>query len=197
MLNVPLIPISSSYSPTPTKQTIYSLEDIWLRWRCEIPLERSARELAVSRLRDSQHKQAISLDLSDLGLSSLPELPTSLQELIISGNKLTILPTLPPSLLVLKAANNLLTTLPELPPTLRLLDVANNQLMTLPELPAQLRLLNVTQNQLTELPESITDMVSNSVVYAGKNPLPTQVLQHLKHITVELGYLGPKMVLTT
>ena len=68
-------------------------------------------------------------------LTTLPDLPETLQELHCQNNQLTILPTLPPTLHTLHCHNNLITTLPTLPPTLHTLDCAHNQLQVLPTLP--------------------------------------------------------------
>ncbi|APD13375.1 hypothetical protein RO07_25265 [Pandoraea pulmonicola] len=112
------------------------------------------------------------LDLSDLELSSLPELPAGLitldarynqltdlpplpegiRSLGATRNQLTQLPPLPRSLIELDAVHNRLTHLPELPADLVSLDAANNRLAGLPPLPANLNVLSVSVNQLTELP---------------------------------------------
>ena len=68
------------------------------------------------------------LNLSDKGLTSLPELPDSLKELSCSKNNLTTLPELPDSLEKLDCWNNNLTSLPELPDSLKELYCSENNL---------------------------------------------------------------------
>ena len=118
-----------------------------------------------------------SLDLSSLGLTSLPEnLPEQLQILNVSNNELTSLPqrmpvqlqeldvsynqllslpkNLPEQLQILNVSDNQLTSLPEMPDQLQKLDASHNQLTSLPEnLPEQLQILNISNNELTSLPE--------------------------------------------
>ena len=55
------------------------------------------------------------LNLADLNLNELPELPKGLEILYCYNNKLTKLPELPEGLKTLKCDNNKLTELPELP----------------------------------------------------------------------------------
>jgi hypothetical protein len=72
------------------------------------------------------------LDLSNLNLTVLPELPDTLTRLYCENNQLTVLPELPDTLTYLKCENNQLTVLPELPDTLTYLSCRNNQLTVLP-----------------------------------------------------------------
>jgi Leucine-rich repeat (LRR) protein len=118
------------------------------------------------------------LDIGRNYFSSVPRLPASLKELIISGNQLrnlsrnlpaglTLLDAssnslaqlpanLPSGLQVLYVAGNLLTRLPaSLPPRLTELDVSANFLYALPVLPDALRILEVNSNVLQELPDGL------------------------------------------
>ena len=93
-----------------------------------------------------------SLQLDRLGLSSLPQLPVSLEVLDIRSNQLSTLQELPIFLQTLDARCNRLTALPELPRTLQMLFLRYNKLDRLPQLPAALLGLDVCYNQLTVLP---------------------------------------------
>lgn len=95
------------------------------------------------------------LDLSKLRLTTIPEgiLPSTLQWLDCSRNKLTILPTLPTTLQRLNCVHNKLTNLPTIPTTLQRLNCAFNKLVNIPTLPPTLDDLECSHNKLTSLPE--------------------------------------------
>jgi len=121
------------------------------------------------------------LELTNLGLTELPELPAGLELLWCDNNQLRTLPdTLPAGLTKLWCSNNQLTTLPEtlpagltelwcdnnqlltlpciLPPALTSFYCHNNRLTTLPDtLPTGLRFLYCAYNQLTTLPKTLPD----------------------------------------
>ena len=90
------------------------------------------------------------LDLSDLGLEALPNLPPGVKVLRCSDNRLTQLPRLPSGLRSLECSHNRLTQLPELPSTLVRLWCAENELTTLPELPDRLNGILVSGNPFVE-----------------------------------------------
>jgi Leucine-rich repeat (LRR) protein len=109
------------------------------------------------------------LDLSQLGLTELPKIPSNCQRLDCDVNKLTVLPELPncrelhcsnnrlivlpelPNCWMLYCQGNLLTVLPELP-NCRILLCHGNLLTFLPEL-SNCRMLYCNNNLLTSLPE--------------------------------------------
>jgi Leucine-rich repeat (LRR) protein len=91
-------------------------------------------EIALERI--ASWKEGTYLNLSDLGLTSLPSLPSSLTILYCNNNQLTSLPSIPSSLTILYCNNNQLTSLPSLPSSLRSLSCNNNQLTSLPSLPS-------------------------------------------------------------
>jgi len=108
------------------------------------------------------------LQITQLNLTSLPDLPPTLRELHCSDNRLTVLPVLPPTLRRLICGGNLLTVLPELPPTLETLTCAVNKLTVLPALPPTLVDLRCYENELTVLPELPPTLQS---LYCGENKL--------------------------
>lgn len=86
-------------------------------------------------------------------LNSLPLLPNSLQNLNCEyTHQLTSLPTLPSSLQYLKCSGNQLTSLPILPNSLVFLECNYNQLTSLPILPDSLEFLSCLENLLISLP---------------------------------------------
>jgi uncharacterized repeat protein (TIGR01451 family) len=84
-------------------------------------------------------------------LTSLPNLPGTLDTLICGRNQLTKLPALP-SLRIIKCYNNKLTNLPALPNSLIELYCNENWLDSLPALPVSLTYLNCAFNHLASLP---------------------------------------------
>ena len=101
------------------------------------------------------------LDLSGLGLKTVPPLPDGLRTLNCENNLLETLgedyDALPDTLIMLDCGNNRLTGLPDpLPPYLFTLDCENNRLTRLPAvLPDTIERLCVDYNQITELPAAL------------------------------------------
>ena len=84
-------------------------------------------------------------------LTSLPSLPSKLEELRCKENRLTSLPSLPARLTSLGCEGNQLTSLPLLPASLKWLRCGNNRLTSLPKLPVRLEGLECEDNQLTTI----------------------------------------------
>ena len=113
------------------------------------------------------------LELTNLGLTELPELPAGLTLLYCNNNQLTTLPKIMPAgLTKLWCDNNQLTTLPEtLPAALTTLCCNNTRLTTLPDtLPAGLTELWCENNQLTTLPETLPAGLTE--LYCWENDFP-------------------------
>jgi hypothetical protein len=89
---------------------------------------------------------------NDNALTSLPDLPETLEELYCSYNQITLLPDLPKNLTILKCSFTKLTSLPALPENLQQLFCNHNKLTTLHILPENLQVLHCGCNQLTTLP---------------------------------------------
>jgi hypothetical protein len=124
---------------------------------------------------------AFPLDLSSLGLRTLPPLPPTVQRLYCSSNRLTELPPLPPALRVLHADSNQLQSLPPLPVTLQEVVIARNSLETLPPLPSTLQHLYTSFCHLRTLPELPPTLLTLSVAgncLRSLPPLPP-TLRHL------------------
>ncbi|HTK00053.1 MAG TPA: NEL-type E3 ubiquitin ligase domain-containing protein, partial [Bordetella sp.] len=128
----------------------------------ELPADLPAglRELDVSdnQLGDSSlvlPPNLVRLNLGRNRLPAVPDLPNSLQELMIHENNLETLPAaLPRGLELLDVSNNALTRLPvHLPPDLQVLHAGHNRLEELPALPATLEELDVSWNHLRALPD--------------------------------------------
>jgi internalin A len=155
--------------------------------------------LAEARIQEARKNHEVVLDLSNWGLTELPESVaqlSQLRELYLSHNKLTALPESIGrlgQLEELRLSGNLLVTFPESISSLfrlRRLLAADNQLVVLPESigqMSQLEVLDLTDNSLVTLPESIGQMSQLSELYLVDNLLAwlPKSLQNLK----QLGYL--------
>ena len=87
------------------------------------------------------YDEIIYLNCKHNNLSSLPQLPNSLENLYCFNNNLSSLPKLPNSLKELYCYNNNLSSLPQLPNSLEILHCFNNNLSSLPKLPNSLKIL--------------------------------------------------------
>lgn len=168
--------------PIKDKTPANEIRSLWKNWSRNGKVGEH-RDIAYQRLKDCMKRQARELDLSNLGLTSLPpilptyvdtlnlannnleELPSvilaqrNLVELNISSNQITEITEFPSSIIFLGLSHNRLTTLPELPRELEMLYINNNELTMLPALPETLTILDVSNNQLSELPELPRDNI--------------------------------------
>jgi internalin A len=155
--------------------------------------EQTGIEEALRRIAKAKAERAEVLNLSKLGLTSLPReigLLTSLQRLYLHDNQLT---TLPPEIGSLKQltqldlSNNRLAELPQeigLLTELNGLSLDGNQLNTLPpEIGslAKLQVLSLDGNQLTTLPREIGSLTALGMLDLSDNNLTT--------LTPEIGSL--------
>ncbi|WP_447783669.1 NEL-type E3 ubiquitin ligase domain-containing protein [Enterobacter asburiae] len=145
---------------------------IWSEWEKNVqPGGSEERDVAVARMRECLEKNAVELDLTFLGLSSLPEfLPEHIDSLRTHNNKLTSLPArLPENLRFLSVSDNSLFALPDtLPKNLTRLGIANNYLQSLPgSLPDSVEYINAFNNNLEEIPNRLPSSLKNADF--GKN----------------------------
>jgi Leucine-rich repeat (LRR) protein len=117
-------------------------------------------------------------------LTTLPELPSTLQQCYCDFNQLTRLPPLPSSLDVISCNANQFISLPELPSQLTYLSCSINQLTSLPSLPHGLNRLYCSSNELETLPDLPSTLVSlacilpyNDCNYICNEMTPEQVQQ--------------------
>jgi Leucine-rich repeat (LRR) protein len=155
------------------------------------PTERAVHqevERIINAYLDLPAEQREAIDLSDLGLSTLPPLPAGLIALDVSQNALTALPEhLPRDLQQLDVSQNALTALPEhLPRDLQGLDVSQNALTVLPEhLPRNLQHLDLSQNELTALLERLPrDLQYLDVSQNALTTLPKRLPRGLQNLDV-------------
>lgn len=98
--------------------------------------------------------------LSKKGISKIEEISKGVRILSAELNHLTSLPDLPESLEDLRVRYNLISKLPPLPSKLKHLDCYDNILDSLPNLPEGLETLNCTSNFLRVLPQLPKSLVS-------------------------------------
>jgi uncharacterized repeat protein (TIGR01451 family) len=87
-------------------------------------------------------------------LTTLPPLPSGLQELYCHDNLINYLPDLPYGLVLLHCFNNQLTSLPILPENLWQLVIDNNQIACIPNLPLFLITFTYDNNPITCFPNN-------------------------------------------
>ena len=111
-------------------------------------------------------------------LSSLPQLPNSLEILWCSSNNLYCLPQLPISLISLSCYNNNLSSLPQLPKSLIYLYCDHNNLSSLPQLPNSLKELYCSYNNLSSLPQ-----LPNSLekIWCDNNPIYNYIKKYFNN----------------
>lgn len=122
----------------------------WQEWASQPTGSVENRGEALKRMTDSLSLKFPFLNLSGLGLSTLPQnLPPHLMLLDVAGNKLTTLPALPKKLKALIANHNLLQTITGLPEDLIVLNLCKNMLTEMKALPRNLVYLNLSHNPMT------------------------------------------------
>jgi len=105
------------------------------------------------------------LNITGMGLTTLPTLPDTLIHLDCSFNDLTTLPTLPKTLKYLYCFYNNLTSLPTLPKSLVCLCCFNNELTTIPIIPNKLVELRCQKNPYnTTFANLITDNQEQNII---------------------------------
>ena len=146
------------------------------------------RAEALRRMKECLITRQSMLDLSNLGLTSLPEnLPPHLIEFNCSRNVLTALPeVMPKGLRVLECMENFLILLPKVqPPKLMVLKCYENYIIWLPELSTNLRVINCSENFLEFLPPSMPQYLYKlSCAGNNINSIPDEVLENLTRLKV-------------
>ena len=116
----------------------------------------------------------------------MPLLPSTLEILICSKNKLISLPLLPSILKYLGCHTNQLTSLPLLPSTLEYLYCQNNQLTCLPLLPSALEELYCVNNQFMDF--YITKGELTMSEYITKVRKQIAIINHFRYLFYALKY---------
>jgi len=138
--------------------------------------------LSYNKLTDITLPSSVkSLYLNDNLLQSIQINSTidSLEEFVVSNNKLASLPALPISLKSLNADNNLISNLVDLPLNLVSLSISKNKLASLPALPSGLKSLTASKNLLTSIsliPSSLEYLYLDSNKIAALPVLPVNLL---------------------
>lgn len=177
-------------SEIPQEDLKESLEEIKVNILEEnLPASRiENRAEALRRMKECLITRRSMLNLSNLGLTSLPEnLPPHLIEFYCSKNVLTALPKVMPKwLLVLDCTDNVLILLPKVQPSkLMVLNCYDNCIIWLPELSTNLRVINCSANFLQFLPPSMPQYLYK-LSCAGNNihSIPDEMLENLTRLKV-------------
>src|SRR3989337_2150317 len=100
-------------------------------------------DIAKQRIDAGVNKKSRALDISDLGLTKIPDnLPGWLEILDCSENQITELKDFPNSLQTLDCSRNQITELKDLPHSLQTLNCSKNQITELKDLPNSLQTLS-------------------------------------------------------
>lgn len=137
------------------------------------------RATALQLIRECMRLEAPILDLSSLGLTSLPDdLPSHVVYLDVSNNRLTSLPeSLPERLCTLVANDNALTHLPA-------------------KLPCGILEVYVQNNHLTQLPIQLAQIAYGTVDVIN-NPLPIEEYHRFLLMSKRGEYTGPQIDFST
>ncbi|WP_375155427.1 T3SS effector E3 ubiquitin-protein ligase IpaHd [Shigella flexneri] len=162
----------------------------WTEWKNN-RIQEEQRDIAFQRLVSCLQNQETNLDLSELGLTTLPEIPPGIKSINISKNNLSLISPLPASLTQLNVSYNRLIELPALPQGLKLLNASHNQLITLPTLPISLKELHVSNNQLCSLPVlpellETLDVSCNGLAVLPPLPFSLQEISAIGNLLSEL-----------
>ena len=96
----------------------------------------------------SKYSNLYFLNLTNNSLTTLPELPPSLSQLVCNNNKLTSLPKLPDGLTLLDVRDNDISVMPVLPSFLTTLLISGNKIRVVENLPNTISRLNVSYNKI-------------------------------------------------
>ncbi|PHU68908.1 E3 ubiquitin--protein ligase, partial [Shigella boydii] len=184
--------ISNSFSTysIDTSRAYESYLTHWTEWKNN-RIQEEQRDIAFQRLVSCLQNQETNLDLSELGLTTLPEIPPGIKSINISKNNLSLISPLPASLTQLNVSYNRLIELPALPQGLKLLNASHNQLITLPTLPISLKELHVSNNQLCSLPVlpellETLDVSCNGLAVLPPLPFSLQEISAIGNLLSEL-----------
>lgn len=119
-----------------------------------------------------EDRKYIYLDLSNLWLENLPQLPNEVRNLNISNNMIERIDYLPENLIGLNCFNNDIVYIDYFPDSLKDINVSYNKLTELPELPEDLIDLNCSNNELYTLPNLPTNLETLECENNKLNALP-------------------------
>lgn len=173
---------------TPARPSAALYQTFWAAWEndtAQKPTE--LRRDAVNIMRHCLEKHSFILNLSNLNLTSLPDIiPGHILELNVISNDLSLLPdSLPRHLQRLLATDNALTALPQvLPEHLSELCLRNNALPKFPEhLPKTMSHLNISFNKMEGIICHLTDsLISLDLSNNKLNTMPDTLPNHLTWI---------------
>ncbi len=189
-------------TPTPVARTWDELRAHWSEWALSANSNEENRQEALRRLtywlvHNDRREEPLTLDLSSLGLTDVPELPDGLATVDLNGNCLSRLPSnFPASLESLFAVANQLEHPPEnLPRGLIELDLSFNLISAFPEnLPPRIQRLELGYNRLITLPQTIPQLCNQtSYIDLEGNPLTEQEFVRLRGLTTAPDYQGPQI----
>ncbi len=163
--------------------------------------ERPKRQIAYAKIRECLDLKITMLDLSGLGLTSLPNeisALSKLQKLNASHNNLESFPDLSEckKLVSIDVSHNELTGFPDLTRfyDLELLDLSYNKIEKVPDCPdsSSLKCLNLVHNQVVYLSENFAHLSSECEISIDNNPISIKTLENFLQLIKEPR--GPKIL---
>lgn len=156
------------------------MREVWQKWAIEPVGVHEHRRDAFCRMLECMHKSLPYLNLSQLGLTTLPaRLPEQILLLDVAHNELRELPPLSDNIRVIIANDNQLARITRIPCTLAALIVKDNMLTSLANLdwPRYLKFLDVSNNGIAAIP---TGVPMSTRVNLDGNPLirPTTLVPY-------------------
>ncbi len=134
------------------------------------------------------------LRVEDNPITALPTLPDSLRALLYNsgvqvGIQISSVPTLPSKLEQLDIAFCAITSLPALPSTLKTLAISYTHITSVPTLPMGLETLRIYENDVTELPALPASIIDMYVDYNELTTLPDPLPPHLHFLTCSYNHI--------
>jgi hypothetical protein len=133
---------------------------------------------AIQKVIECYETKSDELNLHNLGLTELPELPPHIKKLTCPLNKLNYLPTLPHQLEHINCVANPIMELPEIPPSIVSIHAVGCDLVRLPYLLSCTKLKNLhlagnkLLDELPDLPNSLQFLGITSCGFIKINKLP-------------------------
>ena len=155
--------------------TMFCIRNTWRKIAARKELQKRVDEKIANWKLISELDSDEWLDLSNMGLTFIPELPANVTSLYLCNNKITELKNIPKGLTRLNVNENLIQRLENLPETLTDLMCEGNKLYEVPALPTSLKTLYLAGNSIYHietLPADLEILMVKNNELESLPPLP-------------------------